>query len=213
VVASVASRIAAVRQSHPVRVAFDGVDAAGKTTLADELVPHLVARGRPVIRASGDGFHRPRAERHRRGAESPEGYFEDAFARDLLRARLLDPLGPGGDRRYRTAVHDLDSDAPVDEPARLAPDDAVLLVDGVFLLHPDLADAWDFRVFVDVPLEESLRRGVERDAARFGSAEEARSRYERRYVPAQRRYLERVRPRELADVVVDNAIPEAPRLL
>jgi uridine kinase len=213
VVASVALQIAAVRRTHPVRVAIDGVDAAGKTTLADELVPHLVARGRLVIRASGDGFHRPRAERHRRGAESPEGYFEAAFARDLLRARLLDPLGPGGDRRYRAAVHDLDSDAPVDEPAQLAPGDAVLLVDGVFLLHPELADAWDFRVFVDVPLEESLRRGVERDVARFGSAKTARRRYERRYLPAQRLYLETVHRRDAADVVVDNAIPEAPRLL
>jgi hypothetical protein len=72
-----------------------------------------------------------------------------------------------------------------------------------------LANAWDFRVFVDVPLEEALRRGVERDSVRFGSRAEAR----RRYLPAQRLYLERVRPRELADVVVENADPASPRLL
>ena len=195
------------------RVAIDGVDAAGKTTLADELVRHVLSRGRLTIRASADGFHRPRAERHRRGAESPESYFEDAFARDLLRARLLDPLGPGGDLLYRAAVFELGADAPVDEPPSLAPTDAVLLVDGVFLLHPELADAWDFRVFVDVPLEAALRRGVDRDAARFGSRAEARRRYERRYLPAQRLYLETVRPRELADVVFENADPAAPRLV
>jgi uridine kinase len=32
------------------------VDAAGKTTLADELGALLAARGRPVIRAGIDGF-------------------------------------------------------------------------------------------------------------------------------------------------------------
>lgn len=31
-----AHRISAVERTHPVRVAIDGVDAAGKTTLADE---------------------------------------------------------------------------------------------------------------------------------------------------------------------------------
>jgi hypothetical protein len=34
---------------HPVRVAVDGVDAAGKTSLADELVGPLAARGRTVL--------------------------------------------------------------------------------------------------------------------------------------------------------------------
>ena len=35
---ALANRIAAMRLGHPVRAAVDGVDAAGKTTLADELV-------------------------------------------------------------------------------------------------------------------------------------------------------------------------------
>jgi hypothetical protein len=40
-----------------VRVAIDGVDGVGKTTLADELVAPLQLLGRDVIRASIDGFH------------------------------------------------------------------------------------------------------------------------------------------------------------
>jgi uridine kinase len=32
-----AALVAAIRLPHPVRVAIDGIDAAGKTTLADEL--------------------------------------------------------------------------------------------------------------------------------------------------------------------------------
>jgi hypothetical protein len=38
--------IAAVRLDHPTGVAIDGVDGAGKTTLADELVEPLRRTGR-----------------------------------------------------------------------------------------------------------------------------------------------------------------------
>src|SRR5687767_7604524 len=71
----IASRISRIQQKHPVRVAIDGVDAAGKTTMAEELVAPLKAYGRPVIRASIDGFHNPARVRHNRGAASPAGYY------------------------------------------------------------------------------------------------------------------------------------------
>jgi uridine kinase len=68
-----ASIIISKKCAHPVRVAIDGVDAVGKTTLADELATLIQAAGHPVIRASLDGFHNPRAVRHQRGSDSPEG--------------------------------------------------------------------------------------------------------------------------------------------
>jgi uridine kinase len=204
VLAIVCERILAVRRPHPVRVAVDGVDGAGKTTLADELAPLIERRGRPVVRASVDGFHRPRAERLRRGAESADGYFEDSFDYAALRAALLEPLGPGGDRRYRTAVFDFRSDVPREGGTGLAPADAILLFDGVFLLRPKLNDLWDFRIFVEADFEETLRRALARDVELFGSVEATRRRYERRYIPGQRIYLGAVAPRELADLVLLN---------
>jgi uridine kinase len=208
-----ADLVAARQQDHPVRVAIDGVDAAGKTTLADELAGALAGRGRPVIRASVDGFGRPRAERHRRGELSPTGYWLDAFDYPALRGNLLDPLGPGGSRRHRTASFDVRSDRPRRGPLLVAPPDAVLLLDGVFLLRPELNDAWDLRIFLEVSLGEALRRALARDRALFGSAQAVRARYRRRYLPAQRRYLTTVQPRRIAEVVVDNHDPTAPRLL
>jgi uridine kinase len=101
-----AGRIVRIELPHPVRVAVDGVDAAGKTTLAEELVMPLRARGRPVIRASIDGFHHPARIRHGRGPASPEGYYQDSFNYQRLAESLLVPLGPGGSRRYVPAVFD-----------------------------------------------------------------------------------------------------------
>ena len=45
--------------------------------MAEEVGEALRRRGRTVIRASIDGFHRPRAERYRQGEDSPKGYYED----------------------------------------------------------------------------------------------------------------------------------------
>jgi uridine kinase len=211
-VAAVARAIAGLDPGHPVRVAVDGVGAAGKTVLADELASAVENLGRRVIRAGVDGFHRPRAERHQRGPLSPEGYFHDSFDHDAIRRALLDPLGPGGDRRYRTAVFDFRTDLPIEVPDLVAPDTSVLIFDGVFLLRPELRDAWDFAVFVDTSFEVTVARALERDLELFGTADVVRERYERRYVPGERLYLEEVRPGELADVVFGNDDPDAPTL-
>jgi uridine kinase len=201
-----------VERSHPARVAIDGPDAAGKTTLADELAPLIERSGRPVIRASVDGFHRPRAARHARGRDSAEGYYRDSFDYAALRAALLDPLGPGGSREFRRRVFDYRIDETVAAPTERAAANSVLLFDGVFLLRPELIDAWDMRVFVAVPFSETQRRAAVRDTAYFGSEAEALRAYAGRYVPGQQLYFAEARPQETADVVVDNEDPDRPRL-
>jgi uridine kinase len=205
--------VAGIRLPHVVRVAIDGVDAAGKTTPADELRRLLEARGRPVLRATIDGFHRPRAERYRRGPTSPEGYYRDSFDYEALRRELLQPLGPGGSRRYRSRVFDLHADEPVPgRPLRRLPEDAVLLLDGVFLLRSELNDLWDFRVVVEVDADEALRRALLRDEDLFGSPDEALRRYRNRYVPGQQRYFGEVDPVALADVVFESTDVASPSL-
>ncbi|WIG58614.1 MAG: Uridine kinase, type 2 [Ktedonobacterales bacterium] len=204
---ALAARIAACSCSHPARVAVDGIDAAGKTTLADELVPYVQAHGRSVIRASIDGFHRPRAERYQRGASSAEGYYQDSFDYPALREALLLPLGPMGSGRYRRAVFDFRTDRPLDAAEETAPVDAVLIMDGVFLLRPELDAFWDYRIWVETPFEVALERAKQRDVALFGSVEAVEARYQTRYIPGQRLYFEMAQPRERADAIVRNENP------
>jgi hypothetical protein len=53
-----------------------------------------------------------------------------------IHASLLEPLDPGGSRRYRTATFDVRTEKDRPEPLLLAPPDAVPVFDGVFLLRP-----------------------------------------------------------------------------
>lgn len=63
--------------NHPLRVGIDGVDASGKTILADALADYLQLQEVNVIRSLIDGFHNPKAIRYQQGRNSPEGYYMD----------------------------------------------------------------------------------------------------------------------------------------
>jgi uridine kinase len=205
-----AGEIESVPAAHPVRVAVDGPPAAGKTTMADELAVVLRARGREVIRSSIESFMLPRAQRYRRGEFSPEANYHDSFDYDALRRVLLDPLGPDGDRRYQTAVYNWHTDTALSKPVTTARTDAVLLLEGVFLLRPELTGQWDLRVFVSAAFEETLDRGRARDLARLGSIAEVERRFRDRYIPAQELYFAEARPAERADIIVHNDEPRQP---
>lgn len=209
VVERVAGLVPAVGAGPAVRVAVDGVDGAGKTVFADELAAALTAGGRPVLRASVDGFHQPAAVRHRRGRDSPEGFFLDSYDHDRLVADLLAPLGPGGAGRVRTRAFDWRTDRPVEEPARAVRPGTVLVLDGIFLHRDELRAYWDFSVYLDVDFAVSVPRMAGRDGSPADPAHPAN----RRYVEGQRRYLAACAPADRATVVVDNTVLDRPRLL
>ena len=146
-------------------VAIDGVDCAGKTTLADTVA------GVGVVRASVDDHLRPVAERYARGRASAEGCYRDSHDLEAVR-RLVVAFRDGSPQ-------------------------AVLVVDGVFLLRPELTDLWDLAVHLVLPDEEVVRRAAVRDPGTDPRL------YLTRYLPAQRLYEAEARPRERADVVLD----------
>jgi uridine kinase len=197
------------RGTNCVRVAIDGVDGAGKTVFADQLANQLRLVGREVVQVSEDDFHRVRAERYRRGRDSPEGFWLDSYDYESLRARVLDPLGPGGSRRYQPAAHDLASDQLVEPPWRDAAAGSVLILDGLFLHRDELCDSWDLSVFLHTPFAVSIARM----AARDGSHPDPEHPSVARYVEGQRLYFAACAPWSRASVVVDNTEPDAPVLL
>lgn len=194
------------------RVCVDGITASGKTTLADELGTAIAARGRPAVRISMDGFHHPRAHRYRQGRGSADGYYEDAYDLDALRALVLEPLGRG-EARVSTAIIDLAADTPLTGAWVEVPPGGVLIVDGTFLERDEVVDHWDLRILLAPAFEVARERGAARDAALLGGIDAARAAFDDRYHAACRRYLAEVDPEARCDVLVDNAEPANPAIL
>jgi len=209
---NLAGRLADLHRPHPIRVGIDGFAAAGKTTLADELVLPLQQRGRQVMRVSIDGFHNPAQIRHRRGRNCPQGYYEDSFNHTAILAHVLKPLGPQGNRRFKSAAFDYRTETPVEDNWQQAPADAILLFDGIFLHRPELQDHWDFTIFVDTHFDVILARACERDRQKFATAEGVRRRFEERFIPGSRLYLEARHPHLCANIVMDNNDVQRPTL-
>lgn len=202
-----ATYINSIKAPHPIRVAIDGVDAAGKTSLADELVLPLEKLGCFVIRASIDNFHNPRARRYRRGKNSPEGYYHDSFNYPALTSLLLAPLGPGGNHYYQKEIFDYQKEVATRQQTCVAKENAILLFDGVFLLRSELCNHWDLKLFVKVNFETVLKRASIRDQKLFSTMEEVQKRYLQKYIPGQKIYLAACTPEKSADIVIKNDDP------
>jgi len=188
-------------------VAIDGVDGAGKTRFADDLAARLELDGQIAVRVGIDGFHNPRAVRYARGKDSPEGFFRDSYDLDALRTWLLFPARIG--KPFKTAVFDERRDRPVAVNPLIVPLPAVLVFDGLFLNRDELRDEWDLSIFLDVPFEVSYARM----AARDGSDPNPEAPANRRYYEGQKLYLKESRPQRSADVVIDYADLDEPRIV
>jgi len=197
-VEALADRVTAVHSDRRVRVGVDGVDGAGKTTLAEHLAGLVRGLGRPAVVVGEDGFHRPAAERWARGRHDPEGFYRDSYDDAALLARLLQPFGPGGEGRYVPAVHDVATDRAAAAAPRTAATDEVLVVDGIFLQRPALEGCFDLVVFLEVPWTQTYRRMARRD----GCPPDPDHPANRRYRQGQQLYLDDRDPAATADVVL-----------
>jgi uridine kinase len=198
---------------HRLRIAIDGLTAAGKTSLGHEVARGLASRERPVFRASLDDFKRPWSERHLYDRISGEGYYRNAFDCDAACNLLLDPSGPTADGRV--ALCSIDPLTQIDHSAvtTVMPANGVLIVDGVFAYRPEINFYWDLRIWVEIDPELSVRRGLERDAAMDGSPEEAETLHRDRFLRGELLYVEEVDPRSLVEVIIDNTDFDRPRLV
>jgi uridine kinase len=84
-------------------------------------------------------------------------------------------------------------------------------VDGVFAFRQEINRYWDFRIWLDVDPETSVRRGTKRDQYWAGS--EAETLHRTRYLPAERLYLTEVDPASFVDVLIDNTVFDLPKIL
>jgi len=180
-------------------IGVDGVDGAGKTIFSEYM---------PLV--SIDDFHNVKEVRHSQGKDSPRGFFEDSFDYESLKELVLNPIrNSNGDSVSIVPIsHDLNSDLLVTaEKVRLEPS-SVVIVEGIFLHRDEIRDYFDFTVFLEVPIAESVRRLSIRDGSNPDPSHPSLN----RYVEGQRIYFERCSPRSRASLVIDNSDHYLPRV-
>ncbi|WP_429387400.1 uridine kinase [Paenarthrobacter sp. TE4293] len=188
-------------------IAIDGVDGSGKSTFAAALSSEV--HGRPVVTIHLDDFLNLQEDRHRRGRASPEGFWLDTYDYKAFKQNVLEPLSKGGDGRYRTGVTDARKNVRVKPNRQLAPENALVVIEGMFLHRDELASMWDYSIFLDVPFAETAKRMSLRD----GGSPDPDHPSLQRYVGGQRLYFQHAQPWSRATRIIDNTLPDNPRLL
>lgn len=164
-------------------VAVTGPVGSGASGFADDLRDVLAERDHTVFRAHLDDFHRSREAQAAFGPDTPERYVHYGFDESALLRSLVEPFRMGGSAAFVTRVLDAARDAWVEPKWLTGPEDAILVIDGRFLLRDRLARLWDYRIAI---------AGEPVDAADLVA------------------YAQRD-PRTSADLVVDLADPQHPR--
>src|SRR5476649_989721 len=181
-------------------IAVDGLDGAGKTRFADALAAQLGIGHRAVFRASMDDFHQSRARRYARGRDSAEGFYRDSFDYTTFKRVLVEPFRTGSIGSFVLQGFDLKRDVPFQPKWSSGPEDALLVVDGIFLNRPELKGLWNYSIWLEVEPDTAAGRVIARDADAF----EHDIANPNRYIGGQELYLKEANPLEAATAIIDN---------
>jgi phosphoglycolate phosphatase len=185
-----------LEKKGPKTVAVTGHTGCGKTIFARDCARVIEENGRRATVIALESFLKnglTMEEMSSTGfwaAEKPLDQLERTFDVEALIAKVIEPHRAG----KRVSVP---RDGASDE---LAPD-AVLVLTGLFLLHPRVRPAIERVIHLEVSESQSLRRIAGRDARKNGP--ESLLAVRRHHLPTQRAFDEIVKPAETADLVLD----------
>ncbi len=181
-------------------VGIDGLGGAGKSTLAASLCRQLADAGLTPVLLHLDDFIHPCAVRYQNAYPEWECYYRLQWRYDYLRRQLLLPARNGNAVDALIEFYNLSDDSYTLQTVQI-PVGSVVIVEGIFLHRPELSGSFDLTVYVDVPEDVRLSRVLERDGY-IGDKPEIMAKYERRYFPAERFYVQECKPAEAADLLI-----------
>lgn len=174
-----------MQQKRPLLIAIDGCCGSGKTHLAALLKTLFPCR---VFHT--DHYYLPIERRAADWQQQPAGNMD----LERLQTEVIQPAQAGAtvyQRIFDCAAQQLGQPQTV-EPAPLS------VVEGSYCLHPQLADAYDLRVFLTCSEQEQKARLQTREGTYFEM-------FERVWIPMERRYHVQCDPLSYHPMVIDTS--------
>lgn len=182
--------------NRSILLGIDGLGGSGKSTIASRLQKRFAHS----IVIHLDDFIHPQKVRYQDDFEEWYCYYHLQWRYDYLIRKLLKPIMDNKPVQEAIEIYDKETDSYRTKLFEI-PAGTMVIVEGIFLQRPEIRGYFDYCVFVNVSKVERLRRVKKRDYY-IGDSEEVAKKYGRRYFPAEQYYMERWKPKELADFVL-----------
>ncbi len=172
---------------RPVLIGISGFGGAGKSSFAKALG---VAINAPVIGV--DSFQKD-------GAFDTEYSFWEIMDFARLEKEVLQP---SRDNQKVIQYGHFNVPSKSISETREIENSGKIIIEGVGLFRPELLKYFDYKIWVDCPLEESIARGKKRDREEYNNPTDEQ--WEGIWKKNDEEYFETFRPREKADIVFKN---------
>ena len=168
-------------------VAVDGCGGSGKSTFAKELAK--LSADIAIIHM--DDFYKPSTQRDKGTVIQKHVGADVDWQR--LKKEVLVPLTNNENSKYQ--MYDWSSDML--GKWNTVYFGGIVVVEGVYSLREELADLYDYKIFVDCSRKIRLERGIKRDG------EGSRDIWEKNWMVQEDRYMKKHKPYEKSDLIID----------
>ncbi|TCU74164.1 uridine kinase [Tissierella praeacuta] len=183
-------------------VGIDGLGGAGKSAITELLKTQLQDSNYYPVVLHIDDFIYPRYIRYDEFKEEWYCYYNIQWRYDYLIKEILLPVREGIEIDKQVELYEKENDLYILEQIKI-PQGSILLIEGIFLQRKEIKEYFDYMVYIELPKDIRLSRVINRDTY-IGDDKDIKLKYERRYFPAEDKYIEEYCPAENADFVLEN---------
>ncbi len=184
------------KQTHqkvvePYLVAIDGHGGSGKSTLVNIIKRTL--EGKVVAVVAVDAFIITElVSAWKMLKDHPDAKTPYKIDINRLEKEVLKPLSEG-----KTAKNLFHKDWWNNEAH------GIVIIEGCYSLSEELRNYYDYKIFLDCPLDICLERVSKRDISLGGDVVTAPLLWQEIYFPAENEYMKQQNPKRIADIVID----------
>jgi len=192
---------AGIPASRGLLVGLSGIDGAGKGYLAAQVEAHLAQHAVASAVLNLDRWLNLPEKRFSK-ADPAANFYENAIRFNEFFSQLVMPLRDG---RSVQLVVDLVEETASEYRKHVYDfkDVGVIVVEGIFLFKAAYREFFDLAVWVDCSFPTALARAIDRGQEGLSPAKTIAA-YETIYFPAQRIHFAQDKPREHADLIIEN---------
>ena len=188
---------------------INGIDGSGKTEFAENFKKFLLLNKHKAQIINMDDFFNSKGERYS-GNNQVYNYFHKSFNIDILINELLMPIRKGKCFRKKLTLLNIKTNKYNTRKEYILENDTVVILEGIFLFRKELLNFIDYKIFLEISFQESMKRMKNRDIPIYGNI--MLEKISNKIFPAQKKYLGTYLPFKKANILIDNTDWDSPKI-